>query len=88
MNLSSAVEDRTSSDVQREWPYRPLDHPNQNCGERQTCWRQACRDHFGPYRTIERLASGLTVAHCHSTAYPPDCLDLRADIWRHRGTAG
>ena len=58
--------------------YRPAIRHAGPCGPRRQCWRQACRDRFGPYPTIEVLQSGRTLAYCHRTTIPRgDLLDRR-----------
>jgi hypothetical protein len=60
-----------------------MPHAPQPCGQRSLCWRSRCREHFGVYKTVETLKSGLTVAHCHRVAYPSDGMALKTDLKRH-----
>lgn len=42
-----------------------LRHEGIPCGRRFYCWRDACRQEFGRYRTIEVLRNGDVLARCH-----------------------
>jgi len=57
--------------------HRPLRHDGY-CGRRIECWRQACRDTFAGYATVELRPSGA-VAFCHRTI--SSVFDIKVDIW-------
>lgn len=51
--------------------YRPAIRHRGPCGVRRPCWRQACRERFGPYPSVESLPTGELVTFCHAATYPP-----------------
>jgi hypothetical protein len=50
---------------------RALRHEGRDCGRREACWRSECVEQFPGFRTIEILADGEVIAHCHRTRFYP-----------------
>lgn len=59
--------------------------PDERIVSRAECWRPACRETFGAYKTVAHLSSGQIVAYCHRRRH--DDLSYRADRWRHESAA-
>lgn len=71
--LSTGHPDR--HDTPRE--YRRTIRHRGECGPRTSCWRRQCRDAFPHYSTVEVLANGQILAHCHAGQYERDDLLAR-----------
>lgn len=56
--------------------------PGDQIATRSMCWRPACRERFGPYRTVAHLQGGrVVVAWCHRTIH--DAAAYQVDVWKY-----
>jgi hypothetical protein len=53
-------------------------------GSRGGCWRTACQQANGAYRTVEYLRGNVVVARCHHGRYET-YLDLLIELAAHAG---